>query len=170
MDQYAKDVPLWKRIWQNSLTQMLLLSVQAFCGPAMADAIAGKNLIIRAQSITANVNIIRSRWRGSSNSTNVKHRYCHKLHHASHLLCSRRTYRQQARHKVVAGYRCLLVPHPRLFILLQLQVRKPMVSHPRRLLHRYRYGYLVCRRVRNHHVAGTIKLSWKVSCTLDRRS
>jgi len=41
MDAYAKDVPLWKRMYQNSLTQMMLLSVQAFCGPAMADAIAG---------------------------------------------------------------------------------------------------------------------------------
>ncbi|EUC37112.1 hypothetical protein COCCADRAFT_23196 [Bipolaris zeicola 26-R-13] len=40
-EEYARTVPLWKRVWQNSLTQMLLLSVQAFCGPAMADAIAG---------------------------------------------------------------------------------------------------------------------------------
>jgi hypothetical protein len=42
MEEYERNVPLWKRVWQNSLTQMLLLSVQAFCGPAMADAIAGK--------------------------------------------------------------------------------------------------------------------------------
>lgn len=42
MDAYRRDVPLWKRIWQHSLTQMMLLSVQAFCGPAMDDAIAGK--------------------------------------------------------------------------------------------------------------------------------
>ncbi|KAH3973111.1 hypothetical protein HBI56_177960 [Parastagonospora nodorum] len=41
MEEYQKNVPLWKRVWQNSLTQMLLISVQAFCGPAMADAIAG---------------------------------------------------------------------------------------------------------------------------------
>ncbi|KAG9192301.1 hypothetical protein G6011_11035 [Alternaria panax] len=41
MEHYAKTVPKWKRIWQHSLTQMLLLSVQAFCGPAMDDAIAG---------------------------------------------------------------------------------------------------------------------------------
>ncbi|KAI1802486.1 MFS general substrate transporter [Daldinia bambusicola] len=41
MDAYARSVPLWKRIHQHSLTQMLLLSMQAFCGPAMADAIAG---------------------------------------------------------------------------------------------------------------------------------
>ncbi|KAI8956636.1 MFS general substrate transporter [Daldinia sp. FL1419] len=41
MDAYRKAIPLWKRIHQHSLTQMLLLSVQAFCGPAMADAIAG---------------------------------------------------------------------------------------------------------------------------------
>jgi hypothetical protein len=42
MEEYARTVPKWKRIWQHSLTQMILLSVQAFCGPAMADAIAGK--------------------------------------------------------------------------------------------------------------------------------
>jgi hypothetical protein len=42
MEEYERTVPLWKRVWQNSLTQMFLLSIQAFCGPAMADAIAGK--------------------------------------------------------------------------------------------------------------------------------
>lgn len=41
MEEYTRTVPKWKRVWQHSLTQMLLLSVQAFCGPAMADAIAG---------------------------------------------------------------------------------------------------------------------------------
>jgi hypothetical protein len=41
MEQYKKEVPKWKRFYQHSLTQMMLLSVQAFCGPAMADAIAG---------------------------------------------------------------------------------------------------------------------------------
>ncbi|KAI0018225.1 MFS general substrate transporter [Xylariomycetidae sp. FL0641] len=41
MDNYRQSVPLWKRVHQHSLTQMLILSVQAFCGPAMADAIAG---------------------------------------------------------------------------------------------------------------------------------
>ncbi|CAJ2510929.1 Uu.00g065540.m01.CDS01 [Anthostomella pinea] len=41
MEAYRSSVPLWKRIHQHSLTQMMLLSVQAFCGPAMADAIAG---------------------------------------------------------------------------------------------------------------------------------
>ncbi|KAG8162929.1 hypothetical protein KVR01_007407 [Diaporthe batatas] len=41
MEAYRRNVPLWKRIWQHSLTQMMLLSVQAFCGPAMDDAIAG---------------------------------------------------------------------------------------------------------------------------------
>ncbi len=40
-EAYKRDVPLWRRVWQHSLTQMILLSVQAFCGPAMADAIAG---------------------------------------------------------------------------------------------------------------------------------
>lgn len=42
MEAYRRNVPLWKRIWQHSLTQMMLLSVQAFCGPAMDDAIAGR--------------------------------------------------------------------------------------------------------------------------------
>lgn len=42
MEGYRQTTPLWKRVWQHSLTQMLLLSVQAFCGPAMDDAIAGK--------------------------------------------------------------------------------------------------------------------------------
>ncbi|OTA86149.1 hypothetical protein M434DRAFT_376663 [Hypoxylon sp. CO27-5] len=41
MDAYREAVPRWKRIYQHSLTQMMLLSIQAFCGPAMADAIAG---------------------------------------------------------------------------------------------------------------------------------
>jgi hypothetical protein len=41
MEAYSRDVPLWKRIHQHSLTQMMLISVQAFCGPAMSDAIAG---------------------------------------------------------------------------------------------------------------------------------
>jgi hypothetical protein len=40
-EAYQRDVPLWRRVWQHSLTQMMLLSIQAFCGPAMADAIAG---------------------------------------------------------------------------------------------------------------------------------
>lgn len=42
MDAYRASVPKWKRVHQHSLTQMLLMSVQAFCGPAMADAIAGE--------------------------------------------------------------------------------------------------------------------------------
>ncbi|OIW22665.1 MFS general substrate transporter [Coniochaeta ligniaria NRRL 30616] len=41
MEEYARTVPLWKRVHQHSLTQMMLISVQAFCGPAMSDAIAG---------------------------------------------------------------------------------------------------------------------------------
>ncbi|KGO75075.1 Major facilitator superfamily domain, general substrate transporter [Penicillium italicum] len=41
MEHYNATVPLWKRVWQHSLTQMILLSIQAFCGPAMADAITG---------------------------------------------------------------------------------------------------------------------------------
>ncbi|KAI1868529.1 uncharacterized protein JN550_006445 [Neoarthrinium moseri] len=41
MEAYRQNVPLWRRFWQHSLTQMMLISIQAFCGPAMADAIAG---------------------------------------------------------------------------------------------------------------------------------
>ena len=41
MEEYRETVPLWKRVWQHSLTQMILLSIQSFCGPAMSDAITG---------------------------------------------------------------------------------------------------------------------------------
>lgn len=41
MAAYEQSVPRWQRIYRHSLTQMMLLSVQAFCGPAMSDAIAG---------------------------------------------------------------------------------------------------------------------------------
>ncbi|KAF5637995.1 Ion channel regulatory UNC-93 [Fusarium sp. NRRL 52700] len=41
VDMNTRDVPRWKYIWHHSLTQMILLSIQAFCGPAMSDAIAG---------------------------------------------------------------------------------------------------------------------------------
>ncbi|KAK4124533.1 MFS general substrate transporter [Parathielavia appendiculata] len=41
MDEYRRTVPRWKRAYKHSLTQMMLLSIQAFCGPAMWDAIAG---------------------------------------------------------------------------------------------------------------------------------
>jgi hypothetical protein len=43
MDHYRATVPRWKRVWQHSLTQMILLSIQAFCGPAMSDAITGES-------------------------------------------------------------------------------------------------------------------------------
>jgi len=45
MELYRATVPLWKRVWQHSLTQMMILSVQSFCGPAMSDAITGKYTI-----------------------------------------------------------------------------------------------------------------------------
>ncbi|KAE8383157.1 major facilitator superfamily domain-containing protein [Aspergillus bertholletiae] len=41
IEQCIEAIPLWKRVWRHSLTQMMLLSVQAFCGPAMSDAITG---------------------------------------------------------------------------------------------------------------------------------
>jgi hypothetical protein len=44
VEQYRATVPRWKRIWHHSLTQMILLSIQAFCGPAMSDAITGESV------------------------------------------------------------------------------------------------------------------------------
>ncbi|WVQ70932.1 hypothetical protein IAR50_000457 [Cryptococcus sp. DSM 104548] len=41
IDQYRQQVPKWKRIRDHSLTQMMMMSVLAFCGPAMGDAIGG---------------------------------------------------------------------------------------------------------------------------------
>lgn len=41
MAEYKATTPFWRRFHQHSLTQMMLLSIQAFCGPAMDDAIAG---------------------------------------------------------------------------------------------------------------------------------
>jgi len=41
MDDYKATTSFWVRFRQHSLTQMMLLSIQAFCGPAMDDAIAG---------------------------------------------------------------------------------------------------------------------------------
>lgn len=40
-DTTTADIPLWKRVWRHSLTQMVILSIQSFCGPAMSDAITG---------------------------------------------------------------------------------------------------------------------------------
>ena len=42
MAEYRDTFPLWERVWRHSFTQMMLLSMQAFCGPAMSDAIAGR--------------------------------------------------------------------------------------------------------------------------------
>ncbi|PKS05662.1 hypothetical protein jhhlp_008181 [Lomentospora prolificans] len=41
MVAFRKETPLWERVWRHSFTQMMLLSMQAFCGPAMSDAIQG---------------------------------------------------------------------------------------------------------------------------------
>ena len=144
MEEYQRTVPLWKRVWQHSLTQMMLLSVQAFCGPAMADAIAGMCL----QSHNINILIadhFRSRWRWSRDSSDVQHCNRYQLHHVGRMLCSRRTHRQQAWHQMGTGHRCLLFPNSWLVILLQLEVRQPVVSYLGRLLHRYRYRHMVCR-------------------------
>ncbi|WWC65086.1 uncharacterized protein I303_107700 [Kwoniella dejecticola CBS 10117] len=39
--RYKQDTPLWKRLRQHSLTQMIFIPIQAFCGPALSDAIGG---------------------------------------------------------------------------------------------------------------------------------
>jgi hypothetical protein len=63
MDEYRRTVPWWKRAYKHSLTQMMLLSVQAFCGPAMWDAIAGRYPLSRL--VRQLLSGIRSRWRWS---------------------------------------------------------------------------------------------------------
>jgi hypothetical protein len=92
MEEYARTVPLWKRFWQHSLTQMMLLSVQAFCGPAMADAIAGE-LASRTAFITGLILICsRSWWRRSRYPPDVEHRNRDQLHYARLLLSDRWTH------------------------------------------------------------------------------
>jgi hypothetical protein len=92
MEEYARTVPLWKRFWQHSLTQMMLLSVQAFCGPAMADAIAGE-LASHTAFITGSILICsRSWWRRSRYPPDVKHRNRDQLHYARLLLSDRWTH------------------------------------------------------------------------------
>ena len=51
MAAYKETVPRWERVWRHSFTQMVLLSVQAFCGPAMSDAIAGKRLSLPSHGL-----------------------------------------------------------------------------------------------------------------------
>lgn len=60
MEEYKNAVPWWKRVYQDSFTQMMLLSMQSFCGPAMADAIAGKWSSISVWNVRLIIN--RSRW------------------------------------------------------------------------------------------------------------
>lgn len=77
MQHYKDTVPLWKRVWQHSLTQMMLLSIQAFCGPAMADAITGKRdspLYARLQNgLDLSLMFCRPRWRWSCLYSGVKY-------------------------------------------------------------------------------------------------
>ena len=60
MEEYKNAVPWWKRVYQDSFTQMMLLSMQSFCGQAMADAIAGKWSSISVWNVRLIIN--RSRW------------------------------------------------------------------------------------------------------------
>ena len=55
MEAYKRETPLWKRIRFHSLTQMLLLSVQGFCGPAMSDALSGLGAGGLATARTSNI-------------------------------------------------------------------------------------------------------------------
>jgi hypothetical protein len=73
MAEYARTVPLWKRVHQHSLTQMFLISVQAFCGPAMSDAIAGKcfSWPLGVEKLVLTITRSWRRWFG--NSADVEH-------------------------------------------------------------------------------------------------
>ena len=94
METYKNSVPLWKRIHQNSLTQMILMSVQAFCGPAMADAIAGKQVVSRILlpsvcpwgrrgrsklegEVLTRFLVFRSGWWWSCDPSDIQHSVCH---------------------------------------------------------------------------------------------
>lgn len=125
MEEYTRTVPKWKRIWQHSLTQMLLLSVQAFCGPAMADAIAGKLKLLLLSSkfwvfrLMLLELILQRTWRRRScHSPDFKHSHCNQLHNVSSLLCSGRSNCEQIGDQMGIGHWCLLIPHSRVFILL----------------------------------------------------
>lgn len=76
MDAYRRDVPLWKRIWQHSLTQMMLLSVQAFCGPAMDDAIAGRPSRKYVDCLRCILTFLRPRRWWSGDAADVQHGVC----------------------------------------------------------------------------------------------
>lgn len=169
MEEYARTVPLWKRVWQHSLTQMALLSVQAFCGPAMADAIAGNSdftTLITSLILTCS----RPWWWRSRHSPDIEHCDCHQLHYARLLLSYRWTHRKQTRNQMGACHRCMFLSDTRIVILLQFSLRKPVVSHHGRSDYRNRNGYLVCRREWNDHVSRASKLSWQVPGTVDRCS
>ena len=73
MEHYKATVPLWKRVWQHSLTQMILLSIQAFCGPAMADAITGENDSPLHSGMEVLLMFCRPRWWWSCLCSGVKH-------------------------------------------------------------------------------------------------
>lgn len=81
MERYKETVPLWKRVWQHSLTQMMLLSVQAFCGPAMSDAITGmcSTTTTHLEDFTPTLISTRARWWWSRNSSGVEYLYCNYI-------------------------------------------------------------------------------------------
>lgn len=141
MDAYRREVPLWKRIWQHSLTQMMLLSVQAFCGPAMDDAIAGRS----SRKFVDYLHCILTFLQASAVVVWQRHRlpilrmsppaifhesecvltiffrlqYRDQLHHACHRLRVRWAIGKQARCQVVFGYWCRDVPYPWGIVLCQ---------------------------------------------------
>ena len=77
MDEYRRTVPWWKRAYKHSLTQMMLLSVQAFCGPAMWDAIAGLCPPMPLFNMCQPLNAIRSRGWWTCHSANIQHLASH---------------------------------------------------------------------------------------------
>jgi len=129
MEEYKNSVPWWKRVYQDSFTQMLLLSMQSFCGPAMADAIAGVLTSISWLRTCGSLTINRSRRWWSCFGSDKQHRQRYQLRYARTGMLLRRSSCQQARCQVVVGHRSHVFPYPRIVILLQQQVWQSMGRH-----------------------------------------
>ena len=138
MQHYQDTVPLWRRVWQHSLTQMMLLSIQAFCGPAMADAITGETdppLYARLHNgLELSIMFYRPRWRWSCLYSGVKYLERNWICHAGNRYVSSpnlsietltrnsllhwRSSCKQNRHQVGFYSWLNVLPSPRLGILL----------------------------------------------------
>lgn len=94
MEEYTKTVPWWKRVHRHSLTQMLLLSIQATCGPAMSDAIAGEY----QSSERYRVSILmasRAWWWWSGHSSDIQHLVRSSIRIHSHIMMQLTRYAAQ---------------------------------------------------------------------------